>query len=114
VVGYLSVIRGVEGGMAKLGMGAAKHPALERAERLLRSVWRQVRLPVWAAFNGGYCDEQFSCQMWTGARLLPLSSRVSCMLSLLWVSYLVSCASNHTVSFMMLRLMFQCHLRLWL
>jgi hypothetical protein len=44
VVGYLSVIRGVEGGMAKLGMGMYKHPALERAERLLRSAWRQVRL----------------------------------------------------------------------
>jgi hypothetical protein len=43
VVGYLSVIRGVEGGMAKLGMGMYKHPALERAERLLRSAWRQVR-----------------------------------------------------------------------
>lgn len=43
VVGYLSVIRGVEGGMAKLGMGMVKHPALERAERLLRSAWRQVR-----------------------------------------------------------------------
>jgi hypothetical protein len=54
VVGYLSVIRGVEGGMAKLGMGMVKHPALERAERLLRSAWRQVRLAciVWlkAAF----------------------------------------------------------------
>ncbi|KAF6251539.1 primase subunit of DNA polymerase alpha [Scenedesmus sp. NREL 46B-D3] len=45
VVGYLSVIRGVEGGMAKLGMGMFKHPALERAERLLRSAWRQHLLP---------------------------------------------------------------------
>ncbi|WIA32790.1 hypothetical protein OEZ86_005973 [Tetradesmus obliquus] len=45
VVGYLSVIRGVEGGMAKLGMGMVKHPALERAERLLRSAWRQHLLP---------------------------------------------------------------------
>jgi hypothetical protein len=32
--------------MAKLGMGMFKHPALERAERLLRSAWRQVGLTM--------------------------------------------------------------------
>ncbi len=39
---YLSVIKGVEGGMTKLGTGLAKHPALERAERMLQAAWRTV------------------------------------------------------------------------
>lgn len=42
VVGYLSVIKGTEGGIAKLGMGIKKHPALQRAETLLEAAWRQV------------------------------------------------------------------------
>ncbi|KAF8067167.1 Prim1 [Scenedesmus sp. PABB004] len=43
VVTYLSVIRGTEAGLAKLGYGLVKHPALERAEGMLRRAWREVR-----------------------------------------------------------------------
>eukprot|EP00878_Enallax_costatus_P016967 GHUV01017810.1.p1 GENE.GHUV01017810.1~~GHUV01017810.1.p1 ORF type:complete len:363 (+),score=140.41 GHUV01017810.1:81-1091(+) len=45
VVGYLSVIKGTEGGLAKLGMGQHKHPALIRAEELLQAAWKETILP---------------------------------------------------------------------
>lgn len=43
VVSYLSVLKGTEGGMAKLGMGISKHPALERAEQMINIAWLEVR-----------------------------------------------------------------------
>ena len=44
-VGYLSVIKGAEGGVTKLGFPQLHlHPSLDRAYQLLEPAWRQVRV----------------------------------------------------------------------